>query len=465
MPLAYDNPSRVLRSDVPPIRSLRIRWPSLVVWLAVTACVAASPLPLAAEVAKEAPCKMLNDWLIGIGKQAAEANRTPAPDDKTMIRFAVNQLVNEPSPFHVELSSKTWPGRGAAWLTFEGKKIADINDADVGKLCVKAFARAKSNEPRDVTIKQAFLDTSKGDNVKRLKVVFQVDAAPSDLYSGVDYLFVGVLPDATTHFSYSKEVTVANNRTATFLSWLFVAVAYLFLARATYSADDAAGLRGPKWLAYTLSPIRISAAWFGEASLSQVQVILFTFIVAGMLFYFWLSSGVLSDISKDLLYLLGISAVGAGGAKFTQTLKTELSGETARYLIGKGWYDWPLLPIRDHATFRNLLLTDGRLDVYKFQMAIFTVVVACYVASSGQTSLGDVKISDTMLYLIGISQGVYVGGKAVTERTRDLEEAVKKMIALENQISRSAGRRPEDGAAGRIQEGCKSCSARVCPSV
>ena len=92
----------------------------------------------------------------------------------------------------------------------------------------------------------------------------------------------------------------------------------------TYSADDAAGLRGLKWLAYTLSPIRISAAWFGEASLSQVQVILFTFIVAGMLFYFWLSSGVLSDISKDLLYLLGISAVGAGGAKFTQTLKTEL---------------------------------------------------------------------------------------------------------------------------------------------
>ena len=78
--------------------------------------------------------------------------------------------------------------------------------------------------------------------------------------------------------------------------------------------------------------------------------------------------------------------------------------------------------MHDHATLRNLLLTDGRLDVYKFQMAIFTVVVACYVASSGQTSLGDVKISDTMLYLIGISQGVYVGGKAVTDRTTDLEE-------------------------------------------
>ena len=67
-------------------------------------------------------------------------------------------------------------------------------------------------------------------------------------------------------------------------------------------------------------------------------------------------------------------------------------------------------------------------------MAIFTIVVACYVISAGYTSLVDVKISDTMLYLIGISQGVYVGGKAVTDRTTDLEVAVQKMIELEDKI-------------------------------
>jgi hypothetical protein len=188
-----------------------------------------------------------------------------------------------------------------------------------------------------------------------------------------------------------------------------------------------------------LSPIRISAAWFGEPSVSQIQVMLFTFIVAGLLFHLWLDTGVLSEISKDLLFLLGISAVGAGGAKFTQTLKTDLKPETASYLIGKGWYDWSLKPMHDHATLKNLLLTDGRLDVYKFQMAIFTVVVACYVATSGQTSLGDVKISETMLYLIGISQDVYVGGKAVTDRTTDLENAVKKMMDIEKQIAALPG--------------------------
>jgi len=156
--------------------------------------------------------------------------------------------------------------------------------------------------------------------------------------------------------------------------------------------------------------------------------------VAGLLFHLWLSTAALSNISTDLLILLGISAVGAGGAKFTQTLKITLKPETARFLIGKGWFDWKRLPARAHATLSKLLLTDERLDVYKFQMAIFTVVVAFYVISAGQTDLGEVKISETMLYLIGISQGVYVGGKAVTDRTTDLENAVAKMMELEKQI-------------------------------
>ena len=412
--MGADNTNRVVRFDVPPTRSVRVRRLNFMAWLGVMACVAAWPLSLAAEEAKDA-CKLLDEWVAKVG---------------------LKQLVNEPSPFHAELSSQTLPGRGAAWVMFEDPRLANIKDADASKLCVKAYARPLTDKQEVVTIKQAFLDTvTKGDNKKRLKVVFQVPEAPSDLYSGVPFLFVGALADTTppTYFSYFKEVTVANNRTTTFLSWLFVIIVYLFLARITYNSD-AAGQSGTERFAYALSPIRITASWFGEASLAQAQVFLFTFIVAGMLFYFWLSSGVLSEISKDSLFLLGISAVGAGGAKFTQTMKTELNRETARYLIGKGWYDWPMLPVRECATLRNLLLTDGRLDVYKFQMAIFTVVVACYVLSSSQTSLGDVKISETMLYLMGISQGVYVGGKAVTDRTTDLENAVKKMMELDNQI-------------------------------
>lgn len=205
-------------------------------------------------------------------------------------------------------------------------------------------------------------------------------------------------------------------------------------------------MRGLRLLLFLLSPVRIAAGVVGDASISQVQVVLFTFIVAGLLFYLWLRTGLLADISSDLLTLLGISAVGAGGAKFTATMKTDIEPGVKGYIIGKGWYNWKSVPAGDSATFRNLLLTGGRLDVYKVQVAIFTLVVAAYVVSSGQTDLGDVKISDTMLYLIGISQDVYVGGKAISDRTSRVEDSVKKMMANEADLADAKKKQEYDQA-------------------
>src|SRR5262249_572109 len=152
-------------------------------------------------------------------------------------------------------------------------------------------------------------------------------------------------PAAPTFFSYSVKAPVTNNRTAAVVSLLFVVVAYFILAwaapiRNMGEAADAEDPRQVRRLAYMLSPIRCTAGWYGDASMSQVQLVLLTFIVAGLLFHLWLTTGVLSDISKDLLILLGISAAGAGAAKFANTLKVDLKPETARFLIGKGWFNW-----------------------------------------------------------------------------------------------------------------------------
>jgi hypothetical protein len=421
------------------IRSMLRTW--VATCLALTACLMIWPTPLGAAEAQD-PCKLLDGKLGAIG--------TNAPDP-----VILNQLADAPSQFQAELSNQWLPGRGVASVTFEGSRITAIADADGGKICVKAYTEPRSKYRRSVPIQQVLLEKDKDGQAKRLKVIFYVDPPSSDFYNIVEYLFVGVLADAAppatpAFFNYSTKATVINNRSAGVASSLFVVAAYLVLAWATWPRKDktdasqvdaaapkqadAANLKQVAGLAYFLSPIRITAGWFGDASMSQVQLILFTFIVAGLLFHLWLTTGVLSDISKELLILLGISATGAGAAKFANTLKVDLKPETAQFLIGKGWFNWDLLPLRTQATFRNLLLTDNRLDVYKFQMAIFTVVVACYVISAGQTSLGEVKISETMLYLIGISQGVYVGGKAVTDRTRDLEQAVAKMIELEKNI-------------------------------
>jgi hypothetical protein len=360
----------------------------------------------------------------------APAPAPPAPDDNRARQAALDDFVGRPSPFNVILSSLRLAGGDPGSVTFEDSRLASIKD--ISNICVEAFIDHKEVRPEKV-----FLEAP-DNKPQHLKVVFKVPVTDNYFFGTVHYTFVGILTDQTPPaiFSYSADFTVTNKVTFAILTLLFVALAYGFLAWATL--EDTEGKRGLPWLIYVLSPVRISAGAFGDASLSQLQVILFTLIVAGLLFQLWLRAGVLSDLSQQLLMLLGISAVGAGAAKLTGTIKTGLSDSTAQFLMAKGWYAWPLQPLSEKATFAQLLLTDGRLDVYKFQMAIFTVVVAAYVISAGQNDLANVKISETLLYLIGISQGVYVGGKAVTDRTTDLENAVAKMIELESQIHKLA---------------------------
>jgi hypothetical protein len=349
---------------------------------------------------------------------------------------AVTNFLSRPSPFDAVVSSNWVAGGDSVTVNFVDSRIAALKD--ITKVCVKAFLNSdllKNDSAHPIPLEKVTFVTPEG-KPQQLQVVLRVRTTDHRLYGKVKYTFAGSLtePSPAITFAYSTDFSVVNKKTSSFLALLFVAFFYGVLARVTYDKDDVKDKKQLSWLVYVLSPIRISAGVFGEASLSQVQVVLFTFIVAGLLFQLWVRTGVLSDISEQLLILIGISAVGAGGAKFTGTIKTSLSDKTAQYLIGKGWYRWEQEPLHDHATLAKLLLTDNRLDVYKFQMAIFTVVVALYVIWAGQTDLSQVKISETMLYLIGISQGVYVGGKAITDRTTDLESAVAKMIDLEKQL-------------------------------
>jgi hypothetical protein len=348
----------------------------------------------------------------------------------------VTNFLSRPSPFDAVVGSNWVAGGDSVTVNFVDSRIATLKD--ITKVCVKAFLNSdllKNDFANPIPLEKVTFVTPEGKQ-QQLQVVLKVKATDDRFYGMVTYTFVGSLtePSPAITFAYSTDFFIVNKKTSSFLALLFVAFFYGVLAWVTYDKDDVKDKKQLLWLVYVLSPIRISAGVFGEASMSQVQVVLFTFIVAGLLFQLWLRTGVLSDISEQLLILIGISAVGAGGAKFTGTIKNSLEDKTAQYLIGKGWYRWDPEPLHDHATVAKLLLTDNRLDVYKFQMAIFTVVVALYVIWAGQTDLSQVKISETMLYLIGISQGVYVGGKAITDRTTDLENAVAKMIDLETQI-------------------------------
>ena len=61
------------------------------------------------------------------------------------------------------------------------------------------------------------------------------------------------------------------------------------------------------WLK-TLDPIILTADAFNRGSVQKLQVLLFSFLVSGMVLSLVLTEGVLSDLSETVALLLGISA-------------------------------------------------------------------------------------------------------------------------------------------------------------
>ena len=227
--------------------------------------------------------------------------------------------------------------------------------------------------------------------------------------------------------------------------WLGVplssAIALLFTALLYGLAVLAAGWKSSK---YSLSPVYLTAQnKHGTASLSKLQIFFFTLLVFGLLVYILARTGKLSGVSKDILLLLGISAVGAAGSAVTDAIKTRLSFENWSWLRNRGWltaYEkgtgQPSKPER--ALWSDLLKTDDDFDIYKFQLLTISSVVAfalvahvVSVSSQANISLANITIDQNILALLGLSNVVHIGGKAVGTSFAELNDKAESLRTAE----------------------------------
>jgi hypothetical protein len=166
--------------------------------------------------------------------------------------------------------------------------------------------------------------------------------------------------------------------------------------------------------------------------------------VFGLLFYFQLRYGILAGMSSDVMVLMGISAVGAVGAKITYAKKRRLSLDAWTWLRVKGWI--PVgSDVQPRAKWSELFLDSEtkEFDPYSFQMAAFSLVVAVALVRTGVSGLGAFKIPPELLELMGLSQGVYIAGKASeTSPYDELEKRLKEV--RDNEAIYLAGRDSPD---------------------
>jgi hypothetical protein len=243
-----------------------------------------------------------------------------------------------------------------------------------------------------------------------------------------------------TYFGHRTPVSISHTRASMMSALLFAMGAYV-LAALSVTRRTQAKLEKSKSL---LSGFRIFVKrltpWYvigtsGQASLSQLQMFAFTIIVSTLLFYQWMRTGLLQEISTDLLYLIGISTVGAVGTEVTKTIKLSLDQPVYDYAQGLGWFAAPMAGALFTAKPSQLLLTNDRFDIYKFQMLLFTVVIAAYVVACGGSQLGNIHISTTLLSLMGMSQGTYMVGRATSDILTPLQDTLRSMQVLQNQYN------------------------------
>jgi hypothetical protein len=122
-------------------------------------------------------------------------------------------------------------------------------------------------------------------------------------------------------------------------------------------------IRKYRYIDYLRNPVHLTANAFNHASVQKLQILLFSFLVAGMLLSFVLETGNLSDLSVTVVTLLGISGVGTALGQAANQERDRLEFTNWAWLVSK-----EVLPIYQTETegpsWRELVLTSREFDMY-----------------------------------------------------------------------------------------------------
>lgn len=193
-----------------------------------------------------------------------------------------------------------------------------------------------------------------------------------------------------------------------------------------------------------LDPVFVTKDASGAASLARLQLLMFTLAVSGVYTYIYVRTGSLSTMSESVLLLLGIAVVGGGLARLTGD-RTVLSPPNRMWLTARG----VLRPVEGLPRWRDLVTAGGEVDVSRLQAIAFSGSAVVALLVSGPADLSAFVVPEQMLWLIGVSQAVYVAGRAVPPET--VRRANQEMDALRAAERAAADTRRRGGDAAAAE--------------
>ncbi len=140
--------------------------------------------------------------------------------------------------------------------------------------------------------------------------------------------------------------------------------------------------------------IRIISTREGRASLSRLQLILWTLVVATSAIYVMAASGELLHVTEGTLALLGISGVVGVGSEIHRSVQSRTDQMGPR-----------------RPRWSDLVVRDGAIDISRVQMLYFTLITATFVVLRVAATYVIPEIPTGFQTLIGLSSAVYMGAK------------------------------------------------------
>lgn len=141
-------------------------------------------------------------------------------------------------------------------------------------------------------------------------------------------------------------------------------------------------------------------------SLSSFQMAFWFFLVIASYVFIWLICDELNTITDSVLGLIGIGAATAVGARLVNQ-KTEGSDT----------------PITSHGFVSDMISDAKGVSLHRMQMFVWTLVLGVIFVASVYKDLSMPEFSATLLGLMGISSGTYLGMKTAVSRDDDATPA------------------------------------------
>ena len=202
--------------------------------------------------------------------------------------------------------------------------------------------------------------------------------------------------------------------TAAIVAWVVVAVVAIMLWAVLHGIAKHRRIRGRYLL------LRVISTQDGYASLSQLQIVLWTLVVGMSAIYVMTLSGNLISISEGTLILLGIASGAALLARASPVVQPAGAAPATQAASVTPVLDPPANPAMPE--WADLIIPNRQtqeIDVTRLQMLAFTLITAAFVVIKVVVDYEIPAIPPNFLILMGISNGVYVAGRSLPSRPRD----------------------------------------------